>query len=158
MLMNDKKPLAIGSDHAGFELKEFVKTLLATLGVPCTDLGAHTADPGDDYPVFAARVASAVSHGEYARGIVVCGTGIGASITANRFRGVRAALCVTPQMARLSREHNNANVLALGGYSTPIDTAAEIVRAWLDTPFGGGRHIRRTELIETLSDTKGAGR
>jgi len=157
--MNDKKPIAIGSDHAGFAMKEAVKKLLAERGVPCEDLGAHTLDPGDDYPLFAARVAAAVSQGIYDRGIVVCGTGIGASITANRFRRVRAALCVTPQMARLSREHNDANVLALGGSIVSTETAADIVRIWLDTPFAGGRHARRTALIDTVSsDPKGAGR
>jgi ribose 5-phosphate isomerase B len=151
-VMNPKDQIVIGSDHAGFEMKEFIKKELTALGISFTDVGAQTLDARDDYPVFAARVASAVSKNEYRRGIAICGTGLGASMAANRFRKVRAALCITPEMARLSREHNDANVLVLGGRITAPETAAEILRLFLSTPFAGGRHERRKELIDTESE------
>jgi RpiB/LacA/LacB family sugar-phosphate isomerase len=140
--------IIIGSDHAGFKLKEFVKSELARRKIPFVDAGAHKLESGDDYPVYAARVAQAISSGGNSRGILLCGTGIGASIVANRYRGVRAALCTSAGMAKASREHNNANVLVLGGRITSKETAAAILGAWLSSAFEGGRHARRVEMID----------
>jgi ribose 5-phosphate isomerase B len=137
----------LGSDHAGFELKEKVKTTLERLGVPFEDVGTHSAE-SVDYPDFAHRVAEAVAAGQYERGILVCGTGIGVSMAANRHPGVRAALACSEETARLSREHNDANVLALGGRTTAPALADRIVEVWLKTPFAGGRHARRVAEIE----------
>jgi len=140
-------PIVIGSDHAGFELKEKVKKALERLGVPYEDVGTRSADPVD-YPDYAHRVAEAVEKGRFTRGIVICGTGIGVSMAANRHRGVRAAVAYDEETARLSREHNDANVLALGGRSLDHDLAERILEIWLKTPFTGGRHARRVAKIE----------
>jgi len=142
--------IVIGSDHAGFAMKEFLKAELDRLGITHRDVGVYS-DERSDYPLYAAKVARAISVGEFERGIVICGTGIGASITANRFRKIRAALCVTEEMARLSRLHNNANVLVLGGRITPFDKALKILNIWLNTGFEGGRHATRTHMIEELT-------
>jgi ribose 5-phosphate isomerase B len=140
-------PIILGSDHAGFELKEKVKGALARLGVPCEDVGTDSTEPVD-YPDYAHEVAAAVQEGRFTRGIVVCGTGIGVSMAANRHPGVRAAIAYDEQTARLSREHNDANVLALGGRSLDPDLAERILEVWLGTPFAGGRHARRVAKIE----------
>jgi len=142
-----KDPVILGSDHAGFELKEKVKKALGRLGVPCEDVGTHGPE-SVDYPDFAHRVAEAVEKGRYARGIVVCGTGLGVSMAANRHPGVRAAVAYDEETARLSREHNDANVLALGGRSLDHALAERILEVWLETPFAGGRHARRVAKIE----------
>jgi ribose 5-phosphate isomerase B len=141
-------PVILGSDHAGFELKEKVKKTLGRLGVPFEDVGTHSAE-SVDYPDVAHRVAEAVEKGRYERGILVCGTGIGVSIAANRHPGVRAAVAYDEETARLSREHNDANVLALGGRTISPALADRIVEVWLKTPFAGGRHARRVAKIET---------
>ena len=140
-------PIILGSDHAGFDLKERVKMTLERLGVPYEDVGTHSAD-AVDYPDFAHRVAEAVEKGRYARGIVVCGTGIGVSMAANRHPGVRAAVAYDEETARLSREHNDANVLALGGRTIEPGLAERILEVWLKTPFAGGRHARRVAKID----------
>jgi ribose 5-phosphate isomerase B len=140
-------PVILGSDHAGFELKEKVKKALERLGVPYEDVGTHGPE-SVDYPDYAHRVAGAVAEGRYARGIVVCGTGLGVSMAANRHRGVRAAVAYDEETARLSREHNDANVLALGGRSLDHALAERILEVWLKTPFAGGRHALRVEKIE----------
>ncbi len=140
-------PVILGSDHAGLELKETVKKALERLGVPFEDVGTHSAD-SVDYPDFAHRVAEAVEKGRYKRGIVVCGTGIGVSIAANRHPGVRAAVAYSEETAWLSREHNDANVLALGGRTIAPGLAERILEVWLRTPFAGGRHARRVAKIE----------
>lgn len=143
------KSLALSADHAGFELKEHLKKELDKRGIPYTDLGAEKNEPLDAYTEYAAKLARAVADGTFERGITLCGTGIGASIAANRFTGVRAALCGTPDMARMSRLHNDANVLVMGGRVTPADLAVKIMDQWLDTGFEGGRHqIRITQLDE----------
>jgi ribose 5-phosphate isomerase B len=139
--------IIIGSDHAGFDLKEKVKKALDRLGVAWEDVGAQSTE-SVDYPDYAHRVAEAVEKGRYARGIVVCGTGLGVSMAANRHRGVRAAVAYDEETARLSREHNDANVLALGGRSLDHDLAERILEVWLKTPFAGGRHARRVAKIE----------
>lgn len=139
--------VALASDHGGWELKERLKDVLSTLdGVEVDDLG--TDGPASvDYPDFALKVAEGVAEGRYARGILICGTGIGMAITANKVKGVRAAVVTDPLTARLSRQHNDANVLALGGRIIGPEMAAEIVRVWMTTEFEGGRHARRVGKI-----------
>lgn len=142
--------IAIGSDHAGVELKEEIKSLLKEAGFKCKDFG--TIGPGSvDYPDFGELVSIAVSSGEADMGILICGTGIGMSIVANKFPGVRAALCGEPFSAKMSRLHNDANILVIGGRVTGKALAREIAKVWLETPFEGGRHsdrLRKIELIE----------
>ncbi len=145
------KPILIASDHAGFDLKEGIKKELEVLAVPHLDLGTNCGTGPVDYPEIGVRVAEKIESGEYERGIIVCGTGIGISIAANRYRHVRAALCTTAEMASLARRHNDANVLALGGRMTSLEAAREIVNAFLRTDFEGGRHKRRVDM---LSQTK----
>ena len=145
--------IVVAADHAGFKLKEFVKKELEKRGIPVEDVGVFSEERSD-YPIFIARAASRVSNGTFSRGVVVCGSGIGASMVANRFKNVRAALCVTPEMARLSRQHNDANVLALGERITSPDVAAKILAEWLDTPFEGGRHETRVRQIDTVDGSQ----
>lgn len=141
--------VAIGSDHGGFELKESLKEFLQDEGIKHTDFG--TLDTKSvDYPDFAQKVASAVAVGEYDRGILCCGTGIGISIAANKVQGIRAALCGDCFSAKMSRKHNDANVLCMGGRVVGKDLAIEIVRVWLKTGFEGGRHQRRIEKISDI--------
>ena len=147
--------IAIGSDHAGFDLKENLKKLLKEKGYELDDLGAETFDSQDDYPEFGRRVAEAVASGEYDRGIIMCGTGIGISISANKVPGVRAAVCNNTDMAIVSRAHNNANVLALGGRIVAKEMALDIATVWLDTPFPGGeRHERRLKQIADIENNR----
>ncbi len=143
--------IIIGSDHAGYALKEFIKTELDRLGIQHKDIGTNSMD-SVDYPIYAARVAKGVASGEYARGIAICGSGLGASMVANRFKGIRAALCVTEDMARYSRQHNNANVLVLGERITPLDIASKVLRIWLEEEFEGGRHERRVKQIDEITE------
>jgi len=140
--------IAIGSDHAGFELKEQVKVFLDTRGTRWEDLGTDSAD-STDYPDYAFPVAEAVARGEFDFGILICGTGIGMSIVANKVRGIRAALCTSPEMAELSRRHNDANILTLGGRMLSPKEATEIVDTWLKTAFEGDRHARRLGKIQS---------
>jgi ribose 5-phosphate isomerase B len=139
--------IAIGSDHAGFEYKAKIVELLQSLGHSVTDFGTHSDEPVD-YPLFIRPVAEAVARGEFERGVVLGGSGNGEAITANRVKGIRCALCWNVESARLGREHNNANMISLGERMVSLDTAREIVRVWLDTPFEGGRHQQRIELID----------
>ena len=139
--------IILGSDHAGYELKEKIRRALERLGVPHEDVGTTSGDPVD-YPDYAHRVAAGVASGRYGRGVVVCGTGIGVSMAANRHPGVRAAVAYDEETARLSREHNDANVLALGGRSLDHGLAERILEVWLKTPFAGGRHALRVAKIE----------
>jgi ribose 5-phosphate isomerase B len=141
--------IALGADHAGVELKAHVRQLLAEMRVPYEDFGTLT-NGSVDYPDFAAEVAGSVASGRFDRGILVCGSGIGMAIAANKIRGVRAAAVNDVESARLAREHNDANVLALGGRMTSIDRAREIVRVFLETPFAGGRHQRRIDKITEI--------
>ena len=141
--------IAIASDHGGFELKELVKTHLEESGLEVADLGTHS-DASVDYPVYGKACGEAVVNGEADCGIVVCGTGIGISIAANKVKGVRCGLCTSVEMAQLTKQHNNANVLALGGRTTPAELALQIVDAWLDTEFEGGRHERRTGMLDEM--------
>jgi len=141
--------VVIGSDHGGLALKGAVKQHLAELGHQITDVGTHS-DESVDYPDFGRMVAVMVAGAEAERGIVICGTGIGISITANKIKGIRAALCTNEYMARMSRRHNDANVLALGGRVLGVDLALAIVDAFLTEPFDGGRHERRLAKITAL--------
>ncbi|HEU0264834.1 MAG TPA: ribose 5-phosphate isomerase B [Geobacterales bacterium] len=141
--------IVIGSDHGGFELKSAVKKFLASRGLSCLDVGTDNGD-SVDYPDFAEQVARQVSTGASEKGILICGTGIGMSIVANKFPGVRAALATDPQMARLAKEHNNANILVLGGRILNEDVAVDMVQAWLETAFEAGRHQRRLDKISAL--------
>ncbi len=151
--MSEKiEKIIIGSDHGGLEIKEFIKAELEKRSIEIKDVGTHNSE-SVDYPIFAGRVAKAVSVGEFEKGILVCGSGIGVSMTANRFKGVRAALCITEEMARLSREHNDANILVLGGRITTKDTVTAILETWFSTGFEGGRHVRRINLIDEVVTT-----
>jgi ribose 5-phosphate isomerase B len=141
--------LALGADHAGVALKSEVKRLLEQSRIDFVDLGT-TGEESVDYPDFAESVARGVAHGDYDRGILFCGTGIGMAIAANKVPGIRAASVTDIDSARLAREHNDVNVLALGARVTPRDRALEIVRAFLETPFAGGRHERRIRKITAL--------
>jgi ribose 5-phosphate isomerase B len=141
--------ISIGCDHAGFELKERVKESLEKASHEVKDEGTFSED-STDYPDFASRVAQAVSEGRVERGILICGTGIGMSIVANKFNGVRAALCHDLETARLSRQHNDSNVLTLGSRVLEPELALDIVGEWLKTGFDGGRHQRRLEKIAGL--------
>ncbi len=142
--------IALASDHAGFAYKEKIKKLLDELRLEYKDFGAYNDEPSD-YPDFAYAAAKSVSTGECQRGIVVCGSGIGVDIVANKVNGVRSALCMTVEMAELSRRHNDANVLSIGERLTDWNTADKMVRIWLSTPFEGGRHKRRVDKIHSLS-------
>jgi ribose 5-phosphate isomerase B len=150
MTGNGIEPVVIGSDHAGYEMKEFVKKHLKLRGIPFFDAGATQFDPKDGYPEFAFEVAQSIANGKFSRGILMCGTGIGASIAANRVKKVRAALCYSPEMAQMSRFHNNSNVLVMGGRVTTTDVAAKIMDAWLDAAFEGGRHQNRIDEIDSF--------
>ncbi len=145
--------LGLASDHGGFELKEELKSFLASLGVEPVDLGTFSAD-SVDYPDFGILLAGKVSRGELERGILICGTGIGMSIVANKFPGIRAALVHDLYSSRFSREHSDSNILVMGGRVLGKDLAKEIVRTWLETPFAGGRHKHRLEMIERLEREK----
>ncbi len=141
--------IGLACDHAGFELKEELKAFLKTRGYEPMDMGTFDEE-SVDYPDFGIQVAEKVSQGVLKRGILICGTGIGMSIVANKFRGVRASLVNDLYSARLSREHTDSNVLVLGGRMIGKELAKEIVRTWLETPFEGGRHQRRLEKIEAI--------
>jgi ribose 5-phosphate isomerase B len=140
--------IAVGSDHAGYELKEAVKVELARLGHTVEDVGTGSATESVDYPDFSIPVAERVAGGVVERGVVVCATGIGASIAANKVEGVRASVVTSPETARLTRQDNDSNVLALGGRTSPsVADALGWLRVWLETPFAGGRHQRRVDKI-----------
>ncbi len=139
--------MLIGSDHAGFELKNRLKDLLSDEGIHVIDVGCGD-ETSCDYPVFAKELCRRVLAGEAPEGIIVCGSGIGMSMAANRFQGIRAALCTTEYHARMARAHNDANVLCLGGRITGPALAEAILKAWLETEFEGGRHLKRVNLID----------
>lgn len=142
--------IALASDHAGYELKMKIKTYLEQLGLSIEDFGAFKTE-SSDYPDYGVLAARAVAKGKADRGILICATGIGMSIVANKIGGIRAALCTSPEMAEMSRRHNNANVLALGGRSIDHQLALEMVDIWLKTPFEGERHLRRINKIHQLT-------
>ena len=141
--------IAVASDHGGFALKEEVKKHLMERGIEVLDLGTYSEE-SVDYPVYGKACGEAVASGKADLGIVVCGTGIGISIAANKVKGIRCGLCTSVEMARLTKQHNNANILALGGRTTETGLAMEIVDTWLDTEFEGGRHQRRVNLLDQM--------
>ena len=138
--------IALASDHAGYTEKERLKALLADLGVEFDDLGT-LSEESVDYPDYARAVAEQVAEGRVEQGLLVCGSGTGMAITANKVPGVRAAVAWSEEIARLARQHNDANVLAIGARTTPPDEIPKIVRAWFETEFEGGRHAARVEKI-----------
>jgi ribose 5-phosphate isomerase B len=144
--------IAIGSDHAGFEYKEQLKKILDEAGKPYKDFGTNSPD-SIDYPEIAHSVSREVASGKFVQGILICGTGIGMSIVANKHKGIRAAVGESPASAKLSREHNDANILCLGARITTWETAAEIIRTFISTPFSGSeRHIGRIKKIHSLTN------
>src|SRR5690606_9863481 len=145
------KRIAIAADHAGFAEKERMKQTLDEIGVEYQDFGTDSAE-SVDYPDFAERLGKAVAKGDFDEGILFCGSGTGMAIAANKIHGVRAAVAWNEEIAKLSREHNNANVLALPARFISDEDAAKIVKAWLAAPFDGGRHARRVEKISAIED------
>ena len=145
--------IIIGSDHAGFSLKENVREFLSEVGLEVLDVGAYS-DESVDYPDFGAKVAEKVSSREFTKGILVCGSGVGMTIVANKFSDVRAVLCLDSDTASMSRKHNDTNVLVLAGRRTDIETAKTIVRTWLETEFEGERHSRRLNKITDIESDK----
>lgn len=141
--------IAVASDHGGFALKEKVKEHLVQRGFDVDDLGTHSED-SVDYPSYGKACGEAVASGKADLGVVVCGTGIGISIAANKVKGVRCGLCTSVEMAHLTKQHNNANILALGGRTTEPELALKIVDEWLDTEFEGGRHQRRVDMLDQM--------
>lgn len=139
--------IAIGSDHGGYEYKEQIVSHLKEKGYECVDVGTYSTD-SCDYPVIARAVTTKITTGEADRGILICGTGIGMSIVANKVNGIRAALCGDTFSARASRAHNNSNVLCLGERVIGINLAMDIVDIWLESKFEGGRHQRRVDMME----------
>lgn len=139
--------IAVGSDHAGLEMKEFVKDFLAGLGHEIKDVGTHDG-ASVDYPDFAQAACRIVLSGDAERAILVCGSGVGMSMAANRFKGIRAVLCTDLYLARFSRLHNDANVLCLPGRLMGTGLAEEVLKVWMTTPFEGGRHLRRVEKMD----------
>ncbi len=146
--------IAIACDHAAVELKKDIEAMLNEMGEEYLDFGTHTTD-SCHYPIFAARAAKAVADGTCEKGIVICGTGIGVSIAANKVHGIRCALCSEPLSAELTRRHNNANMLAIGARVTGAELAKSIVTTFLNTPFDGGRHQQRIDLITKLEQEQG---
>lgn len=143
--------IAIACDHAALEMKQLVMKHLEERGLTYKDFGTYTAE-SCSYPVFGARAAKAVASGECDRGILICGTGIGISLAANKVKGIRCAVCSEPFSAKMSRAHNNANMLAFGARVVGQELAMMIVDAWLDTPFEGGRHQARVDMIMAVEN------
>lgn len=143
--MNAKK-IAIGSDHAGFELKEIIKQYLIDKGLEVIDFGTHSSE-SVDYADYAHPLANAIEAGSCDAGITICGSGNGINMTVNKHRGIRAALCWLPEISRLARAHNDANVCTLPGRFVSMETAKEIIDLFLSTPFDGGRHLQRIQKI-----------
>ena len=139
--------IVIGSDHGGFEYKEEIKKYLLEKGYKIIDVGTNSKE-ACDYPVFAKEAAQKIINGEADKGILICGTGIGMSITANKFKGIRAALCGDTFSAHATRAHNNSNILCLGERVIGLGLALDIVNTWLNTDYEGGRHQKRIDMIE----------
>ena len=143
--------IAIASDHGGYHLKEHIKAYLAAKGITCQDFGTDSTE-SCDYPVFGKEAAEAVASGQCEKGIVICTTGIGISITANKVKGIRCALCADSLSAEMTRRHNNANMLAMGAGIVGPNLAERIVDTFLNTEFEGGRHQRRVDLISAMEE------
>jgi len=143
--------IAIGSDHAGFDLKEALKEHITSKGYELIDCGTHSKE-STDYPIYAKEVAMHIKSQKADRGILICGSGLGMSISANKIKGIRAALCLNEYMARMSVKDNNANVLCLGGRVIGVELAKSIIDAWFDAHFEGGRHERRLRIISSFEE------
>lgn len=143
--------LAIASDHAGFEMKENIRKTLESDGHKVEDFGCYSEE-SCDYPDYAHRLCKVVLSGKCERGILICGTGLGMSYSANRHTGIRAALCLNTEMAKMSRAHNDANVLVLGARLIDFSAVIDILQVWLETPFDGGRHLRRIRKIDCIGE------
>ena len=141
--------IAVAADHGGYKLKEKVKEHLLERGIEVEDLGTHSEE-SVDYPIYGKLCGEAVASGQADLGVVVCGTGIGISIAANKVHGIRCGLCTSVEMAHLTKQHNNANILALGGRTTEPELALKILDEWLDTEFEGGRHQRRVDMLDRM--------
>jgi ribose 5-phosphate isomerase B len=139
--------IGIGSDHAGYRYKEEIRRFLSEAGHEVRDFGTHSEE-SVDYPTYIRPAAEAVASGEVERGIVLGGSGNGEAMVANRIRGIRCALCWNTESARLGRQHNDANMISLGQRMMTLETALEIVRTWIETPFEGGRHVKRIRMID----------
>ena len=150
-MFENKSPIIIGCDHAAFLLKEKIKKQIIEWGLSIEDAGTNSSD-SVDYPEYGIKVASAVSTGKFERGILLCGTGLGMSMVANKFSNVRGALCTGTFSAKMSRLHNDSNILVIGARVTGDALAAEIVMAWLDTPFEGGRHQLRLDKFNRINE------
>jgi len=142
-----KLKIALGSDHGGYELKNSVGEFLKKEGYDFKDFGCFSKD-SVDYPLIAKEIANAVAKGEFDRGTIICGSGLGVAITANKVKGIRAVTCQDTYCAKMSRAHNDANVLTMGGRVIDVPTAQDIVKIWLETDFEGGRHQKRIDMIE----------
>ncbi len=149
--MKNRPPIIIGSDHAAYTLKEKVKAFLITFDITVEDIGVYSED-SSDYPDYGMKVAQGVSSGKYKRGVLLCGTGQGMAMVANKFAKVRAALCHSIDAADMSRRHNDSNILVMGGRVIGEGLAREIVRVWLDTPFEGMRHKERLKKFDLLGE------
>ena len=143
--------IALGCDHGGYELKEFIKRVLERLGYSYEDFGCNSTE-SCDYPVYGEKVGRAVADGEADLGIAICGTGVGISLAANKVKGIRACVCSEPYTAKLSRMHNNSNVLAFGARVVGSELAKMITEAWLDAEFEGGRHERRVQMLMDIEN------
>jgi ribose 5-phosphate isomerase B len=148
-MIENKTPIIIGSDHAAFPLKEILKKFITEQGIEIQDAGTFGLS-SVNYPEYGIKVAKAVSDGEFERGVLLCGTGLGMSMVANRFPHVRAALCNDLFSAKMSREHNDSNILVLGGRLIGETLAIELVKTWLETPFAGGRHQTRLDQFDII--------
>ncbi len=144
--MQNSEILALAADHAGYKMKESIKLWLEEHGYRTVDFGTHS-EASMDYPDVIHPLASAIEEGRFDRGIIICGSGIGVSMVANKHQGIRCALCHTTELASLARQHNNANVLAMGARFITMDQAIDMVKTFLETPFEGGRHQKRVEKI-----------
>lgn len=143
----EKLSIAIGSDHGGFALKQIVIKFLEANSYNYKDFGVYNGE-SIDYPLVAKAVANSVANGEFERGIIICGSGLGVAITANKVKGIRAVTCHDTYCARMSRAHNDANILTMGGRVVGTDVACDIVKVWLESDFEGGRHQKRIDMIE----------
>lgn len=143
--------IAIASDHTGIELKTEIIKYLKELGHIVYDFGTNTKE-SIDYPIYGKKVAEAVAKGEYEGGVLICGTGIGISLAANKVKGIRAAVCSEPYSAKLSKLHNNSNIIAFGARVVGVDLAKMIVKEWIEAEFEGGRHAKRVELISKIEN------
>ena len=141
--------IAIGNDHTAIELKNIIKEFVEGKGYEVIDLGTNSTE-SCDYPVYGEKVGRAVAGGQADLGIAICGTGVGISLAANKVKGIRCGLCTSVEMAHLTKQHNNANILALGGRTTAPELALTIVDEWLDTEFEGGRHQRRVDMLNNM--------